>query len=436
MKYIAFTLSLLFGGLTFGQFKIQGKISNYPDKPVMVRINKGASDKLINRIDTDKNGQFSVNIPEHYSGIVTLTNLQKSNTLEILTDNEDVEFTSSNAGGSIFSDVVFNKGKNAIGFQKFQEYENLMDVKNNFFPVMKSMYKPGDDFYEAMIKEENRMASINPATELPLLKYYAQVSDLANANVEAKPAAEIHKNKILYRLTNDNDNLEGSGFLSKLVLDYFRYSIIDSKSQDEINNIIGNEIENLLKATDIETPRGQSVLSAVFNVLPKEQFGSLLDQYYDQANSLSCQKTDELLSNLSAHNLEKPGSIVPNIIFKEAVKDYKSLYDIKADQKIIVFWASWCPACRDEMPYLKEFYPNFKKKGGEIVAISLDYNSDDFKNATKDFDWINYTELTQWDTQGVEQYGLTSTPTLFLVDKDNKLIKKGGHISELMDYLK
>lgn len=436
MKYIVAFATLLMSSSIFGQFKIQGTVKNYSEKPVMVRINQGASDKLINRVETDKDGKFSVNFPVRYSGVVTLTNLQKTSSLDILTDNEDVVFASLNAGGNIFSDVVFSKGDNAMGFQKLQTYKGYLDVKNNIFPTIKALYKPEDDFYKAMEKEEARIAQANPSTNLPLLKYYSQLSDLAGAQVETKAAADIHKNKILFKLTNDNTNLEGSGLLSKLVLDYLRYSIMDAKSQDDINSIIGTEIDTLLKATDIETPRGQNVLSAIFAVLPKEQFGPLLEKYYAQANSLSCEKTDELLSNLSAHNLEKPGSIVPDIHFKEAVKGFKSLYDIKADKKIIIFWASWCPACRDEMPFIKEFYPNFKKLGGEVVAISLDYNLNDFNEAVKDFGWINYTELTQWDTQGIEEFGVTSTPTLFLVDKDNKLIKRAGHISELMDFIK
>src|SRR5690606_15715004 len=164
-----------------------------------------------------------------------------------------------------------------------------------------------------------------------------------------------------------------------------------------------------------------------------EQFSTLLEKYYAKANALTCEITDELKTNLSAHNNTVVGSVVPNILFKNPVKGYKSLYDVKADKKIIVFWASWCPACNDEMPFVKEYYRNFKEDGGEIVSISLDFDAESFKSATLDFDWINYTELLQWDTQAARDYGITATPTLFLVDKDNKLIKKASHISELVE---
>lgn len=436
MKFFFCLGFILFGSLGFGQFKVEGNINGYSNKPIMIRINSGSTEKLINRVETDKNGHFSVNIPQKYSGILILTNIQKTSSVEILTDNEDVEFNSDNINGNLFSNINFSKGKNAIGFQKYINYQNLNDIKQNLFPIMKELYKNSDDFFQAMVKEEDRISKLNPSTELPLIKYYAQLNELANSKVETKVAGEVYNNKILSRLTNDNEFLEGSGFLSKLVLDYFRYSIIDAKSQEDINSIVERDIETLLKATDIETPRGQNVLTSIFSVLPKDQFSKILEKYYSKANALTCEKTDELKTSLSSHNISTPGTVVPNIIFKEPIKGYNSLYDIKTDKKIIIFWASWCPACRDEMPFVKEYYDNFKKSGGEIVAVSLDFDLSEFQKATKDFGWINYTDLAQWDSQGVDSYGISSTPTLFLVDKDNKLIKAGNHISELIEVTK
>src|SRR5690606_30635755 len=130
-----------------------------------------------------------------------------------------------------------------------------------------------------------------------------QVSDLVNSQVDNKTTAEIYANKILSRLNRDNDYLEGSGYLSTLVLNYFRYSIMGANSQEEINSTVEKEINHLLEVSDLETPRGQNVLSAIFMVLPKEQFGSLLEKYYSKANDLTCEITEELRANLAAHNM-------------------------------------------------------------------------------------------------------------------------------------
>jgi len=422
-------------GLTFtlhAQFKIKGEIHGYSNQDMMVRIFTGPSDKLINKIKTDGKGKFSVKIPQQYSGIIRLETSSGRASTDILSDNEDVGFTADYADNS-FSNLVYSEGKTAIAFQKYQSYEGFSDLKLNVFPMIKSLYSKDDKFYQAVVEEEERITQLNPVTDLPLLKYYIQANDLANAQVEGKPAAEIHKAKILNKLVTDNSYLEGSGLMSKLVLDYLRYSIVGATSQEEINSTIEKEIDDLLIKTDLETPRGQNILSAIFLVLPQEQFATLLEKYYSKANALTCEITDELKASLTAHNTIVPGNQVPNIVFKKPVKGYKSLYDVKADKKIVIFWASWCPACQDEMPFVKEYYRNFKENGGEIVSISLDFDDAAFKEATKDFEWVNYTELMHWDTQGIVEFGVTSTPTLFLLDKDNKLIKKASHISELVE---
>src|SRR5690625_1285981 len=36
------------------------------------------------------------------------------------------------------------------------------------------------------------------------------------------------------------------------------------------------------------------------------------------------------------------------------------------------FWATYCKPCEKEMPYMEELYPEYKEKGIEIVAVSLD----------------------------------------------------------------
>lgn len=433
MKKFASLLFLIVGILSNAQFKVSGEIKGYPNQTVMVRIFKGSTDKLINKVETDSNGKFSVNIPENYSGIVRLTLPSRHIVLDMLSDNENISFTGTVDKASI-DEIVIKEGKTAIGFQKYQSYDSFNDLKLNIFPMIKTLYKPDDEFYKAVVKEEERISKMSPVTDLPLLKYYIQVSELANAQVDGKLVADMHKNKILTRLTNDNNFLEGTGFMSKLVLDYLRFSIIGAQSQEEINTIVDREIEFLLEKTDLETSRGQNVLSAVFMVLPAEQFSGLLDKYYAKANALTCTITDELKTTLTAKNNMVVGKKVPNIIFDKPVNGKKSLYDIKADKKILVFWASWCPACNDEMPFIKEYYNNFKKEGGEILAISLDFDEEAFKSATKDFPWFNYTELNQWDTKAVLEYGVVSTPTLFLLDKDNNLVKKANHISELVEF--
>lgn len=433
MKRIITLSIFLFAIYSQAQFTISGKIENLKEKAIGVRIYKGPTDKLINKITTDKDGKFSVKIPEKYNGIVRLHTFHDNAMINILTENEDVAFNAVYKTNE-FADVKFTKGKTAMAYEDYKGFEQFRELKSNIFPTLKSIYKENDDFYKAITKEEERIEKLTPNTNSPLLKYYVQVLELVNTQVDNKTFGDIQRNKILNKLVNDNEFLEGSGQMGQLVLDYLRYSIINATSQEQINSTIDQEIAVLLEKTDLETFRGQNVLSAIIAVLPAEQFAPILEKYYDKASALTCEKTEDLKTTLNAHNNLKVGNVVPNIIFDKPIKGFKSLHDVKADKKIVLFWASWCPACNDEMPFVKEYYRNFKAEGGEIISISLDYDKESFELATKDFEWINYTELLRWDTQGVKQFNVMSTPTLYLLDKDNKLIKTGKHISDLIQF--
>lgn len=59
--------------------------------------------------------------------------------------------------------------------------------------------------------------------------------------------------------------------------------------------------------------------------------------------------------------------------------DGNTLAATTLDGKVVltVFWATWCPTCVREMPFLQRFYETYRARGLEIVALSLDEYPDD-----------------------------------------------------------
>ncbi len=39
---------------------------------------------------------------------------------------------------------------------------------------------------------------------------------------------------------------------------------------------------------------------------------------------------------------------------------------------LVVFWATWCPLCMRELPEMQRLYQAYRKKGLQILALSLD----------------------------------------------------------------
>jgi len=50
----------------------------------------------------------------------------------------------------------------------------------------------------------------------------------------------------------------------------------------------------------------------------------------------------------------------------------QTLANLRGRVVLVNFWATWCPYCRHEMPAMQAFYQDYRSKGFEIVAFSVD----------------------------------------------------------------
>ncbi len=427
IKYLFVPLALLSTSL-LAQFKIEGSIENYSNKPVLVKLFNNGDAKILSNTTTDASGNFTTKVPVNYKGIVRI-DLPSGQHVNILSDNENVKFKTT-FGDQMQVNLQTLDGNAQKEYTNIQLITPLNELNSSVFPHIKNMYIPTDEFYQAIVKEEQRINTLNSGQNLQsdLVKYTV---DLEQLTAKAKKGlTEVEANQILNHIEKDDEKLERSSYLSELVFAYINYQFSQNPNGMPESNL-DKATTTLLDKGNIQTERGQNILSLIFNLVPENNFPEFYKKYKTQVNGLTCKVTDDLKNKVSGQSDLKVGQKVPDIKFASAVKGKKSLYDIKSNQKLVVFWASWCPACMKEMPYVKEFYTDFKAKGGEIIAISLDYDKSEFEKATKDFGWYNYTDLLRWDSPIAALYNVQSTPTLFLLDKDNKLVKILNHVNEI-----
>lgn len=426
-KYFILPITLAATSL-LAQFNINGQIENYSSKAILIKLYENGNPKTVLNTKTDASGNFRAKIPVAYTGMVKI-DTPSGGGISVLSDNENIKFKTT-YGENIQNGLQILEGKAQKEYSNLQQIAPLNDLNTNVFPHIKNMYQSTDTFYKAIEAEQKRIADLNNNQQIssPLVKYVNDLEKLLQAT-KSNPTQEL-MNTILNHMQNDDDRLEQSGYFTDLIFAYINNQFSNNPSESGENNL-QTATEALLEKGNIQTERGQNILSTILNLAPEANFPNFYKNYTDKVKGLTCKVTEDLKSKVNGTKSLKIGDKVPNITFDSPVKGKKSLYDIKANKKLVVFWASWCPACNKEMPYVKEFYNEFKKEGGEIVAISLDYDQNDFTNATKDFGWYNYTDLLRWDSPIVDLYNIQSTPTLLLLDKDNKVIQIMSHISEL-----
>ncbi|MGC0371757.1 MAG: hypothetical protein DGJ47_000457 [Rickettsiaceae bacterium] len=61
------------------------------------------------------------------------------------------------------------------------------------------------------------------------------------------------------------------------------------------------------------------------------------------------------------------------IIFYDHLNNKKFLEEYEGENILLVFWASWCGTCVDELPKLDNLQKDFRKLPFKIIAISEDY---------------------------------------------------------------
>ena len=119
------------------------------------------------------------------------------------------------------------------------------------------------------------------------------------------------------------------------------------------------------------------------------------------------------------------GARAPEIALSDVNGKIIKLSSLKGNVVLIDFWASWCRPCRAENPNVVKLYNKYKNKDFTIYSISLDQDRKKWIDAINQdqLSWPNHvSELTGWKSTPGIQYGVSSIPKTFLIDKDGIII--------------
>lgn len=118
------------------------------------------------------------------------------------------------------------------------------------------------------------------------------------------------------------------------------------------------------------------------------------------------------------------GEKAPNLIMVDTSFKRISVYDTEADYLIVLFYDPDCGHCKKEIAKLKKFYKDYKQKNVEVFAIYSEADVEYWKDFVKEkkLNWIN--AINGYNIDYHTLYDIISTPTIYLLDKDKKIIAK------------
>ena len=134
------------------------------------------------------------------------------------------------------------------------------------------------------------------------------------------------------------------------------------------------------------------------------------------------------------------GQVTPNTYCADTLGKYVPLMDIKSKYIVLIFWDADCGHCQKEVPKLFTLYNDkLKAKGVSVYAATIERDNKSWTKFLRDKKlfapgWYNVRDQYN-HTDFHETFDVYSTPVIYILDKDKKIIAKRIGVDQIDDFL-
>ena len=373
----------------------------------------------------------------------------------LITDNQ--HFSISTTLQNVNKDLVFTNSHENTEFTKYRtflaERQNIMSglqqraqgQKENAGEVNQALLDSitlVDEEVKTMWDETTRA---NPGTLLAAVINTLKPVDFPDFNIsDDQPSADSLRwiTSIRYNQEHYFDNVDFSE--AGLVRTPFFQSRIDNY----FDRVLIPIVDTVIQYSDIVIKRAQAnddmyrfIVTHLFSKFSNSSimgmdaaFVHLAENYFlsgktpwitDETKTKIADRVADLKPNLI-------GETAPNLKMKDVGGTLRDLSKVNAKVTVIYFWEPSCSHCKKTTPLLKDLYEKYKSKGLNVFAVYTQGEHDKWKEYVEknNMTWINV-----WDpmrtTNYHKFYDIYSTPVMYVLDKDKKIIAKRIGIESL-----
>ena len=438
MKRLLF-LSLFLPSILLAQHTIKGVFTPAKDYNIalLYKVTPTVS-KYIANAEIKKDGSFEIKLDSTaVTGIYRLVYAapQEDYNFDIIYNGkEDVELTFNSETGVKFKKSTENK--------LLTSYTNSMSLVTQSIGSYFSKQSKDTTALRAIFKtqKETQLSFEKAAKETMALQFIKANKPYIPVKIEdVKTYSNNLKKHYFDYVDFNNKTLQSSNFLQEKMLNYvFGMS---SETEDEVTNykknieVVGNKMKDAPQKVKriLLVDLWQQMVD--LNLEPVANY--IADTYLmDVAVALNDQ---ELLHSLILYKDTSIGNNAPDfeIEIKENNKRVtKKLSSLNvADTYIILFWSSTCSHCLEEVPKLQTYLKSKKMNSIKVVAVGLEDEPKSWQNVIKNYpEFIHVYGKGKWDNEIGDAYGVTATPTYFILDKNKKFIAKPESLETLKSF--
>ena len=446
---------LLIIGLTFclGLYSqtIIGNLSLLTNQSINLEGFNGLESYPISNVIIDDKGNFQLIYSKADYGVGYLMSSDKK-PLFVILSGEDIEIAGEAL--SYVESIKIIKGKQNLWFEKYAKEHPKRDQALSAWLYLEKMYTTDSLFAlqltpQKSIAQEKKRIKDEDSTflaELPKDSYVSWFLPMRKLVSSASTIAQYRPEEIpatieAFRVIDYTDNrLYKSGLFKDAIESHFWLLENSGRSLDsvfiEMKVSIDAMMENLIKEEKILN----EVTDFLFDLLERHSLFQASEYLALKVlNEVSCTIDNDLAKQLETYRAMKKGNTAPEILFEGdnntpgygANSIPEKLSDLKSSYTVVVFGASWCPKCTEELPKIVNLYQKWKAQGVEVVFISLDEDKSAYKDFVKNFPFISTCDYQKWDSKIVKDYYVFGTPTMYLLDKKREILLRPNSVNQM-----
>jgi thiol-disulfide isomerase/thioredoxin len=444
------------------QYEIRAAVDGLRDSSVYLGYRSGDKNYVVDTAAADKKGNvvFSKN-KALKRGVYFLVMPDKNYFEMLISDNQ--KFSVSTKYSDLFGSLKF---KGSPENQEFYDYQQFLRKEQRRMDAIRKQKKENEaGKKDSVAIYGQQLDAIEDGIDRYIKALAAKnahnfLGTLLNAMlpVEAPefdiPPTVANKDSVRqlrtyeYRRDHyfDNFNFADNGLIRTPFfsgnIDFFFQKVIPPAS-----DVIIKYADTLIERSRADDEMFQYVTEHLFQHYQKSEYMGhdavvvhLADKYY--LSGLAMWATEKYRSDIKErvdkmrHTLI--GNTAPELLLPTHENTYVSLLRTPAEFTVLCFWEPNCGHCKKELPRLWELFQKYRDKGLVVFTVYTQYKRPEWDAYIADhpYDWIY-----AWD--GVEEansdgkpatfsvgsnfrtfYDIRSTPTVFLLDKNKKIIAK------------
>ena len=170
-------------------------------------------------------------------------------------------------------------------------------------------------------------------------------------------------------------------------------------------------------------------------------FAAIVEDAYASGEAWWMEDEDlqKLIDRAEAISPTLLGQRAPGFTMEDTKGQQRNLYNIKGKYTILYFWDYDCGHCKKVTPKVAELYnTKYHDKDVALVAVSINGSVDVWKEKIKEYELDKYGLNLQDHARATgfdNDYDLSSTPRLFVLDDDKKILAKQIAVDQLEEIL-